>query len=384
MKITKNLHFIPFKYEKVNIKFFKLFHKITKQKNEILNSLSKNYQNNYTKNLISGLKRFKFINLIGIGGSSLGALSIYKFLKKKIKINIEFFDSLNEIVINKKNKNSLNVVISKSGNTLETIVNSNILFQKKNNVFITENNDSYLISLANKLKATIIEHNNFIGGRYSVLSEVGMLPSELMGLDPKKFRVYDKLIKNKKFINALLINVSNTLNLIKNKKTNSIILNYDKDSEELFFWYQQLIAESLGKEGKGVLPIISNMPRDNHSLMQLYLDGPKTNFYTFFFVDQKYKNKINNKIILKSHNYLKDKYIFDIKKSQFNATQSVFKKVGIPFRTFIINRKDESSLGELFCFFILETILLGQALGINPFNQPKVELIKKETLKNLT
>ena len=70
--------------------------------------------------------------------------------------------------------------------------------------------------------------------------------------------------------------------LIKKKKFNSIILNYDEKSTDLFYWYQQLIAESLGKKNKGILPIISNMPKDNHSLMQLYLDGPKNNFFTFF------------------------------------------------------------------------------------------------------
>ena len=210
-----------------------------------------------------------------------------------------------------------------------------------------------------------------------------MLPAELMGLDPKKFRVYDNLMKNKKFVESLIINVSNTIELIKKKKSNSIILNYDEDSKDLFYWYQQLIAESLGKKGKGILPIISNLPRDNHSLMQLYLDGPKTNFYTFFFVNQKYINKINKDLLLNSHSYLGNQNIFDIKKSQFKATQSVFRKNNIPFRTFILNNRSESSLGELFCFFILETILLGHALKINPYDQPKVELIKIETKKNL-
>ena len=103
----------------------------------------------------------------------------------------------------------MNLIISKSGNTLETIVNTNLHLKKKNkNIFITENKPSYLFNLAKKLKAEIIYHNNFIGGRYSVLSEVGMLPAELMGLDPKKFRQFNNLIKNKNFINSLVINVT--------------------------------------------------------------------------------------------------------------------------------------------------------------------------------
>ena len=82
-------------------------------------------------------------------------------------------------------------------------------------------------------------------------------------------------------------NVNSTLELIKKGKYLSIILNYDHKSENLFKWYQQLIAESLGKKSKGILPIISTMPKDNHSLLQLYLDGPKKNFFTFFNVVEK-------------------------------------------------------------------------------------------------
>ena len=126
-----------------------------------------------------------------------------------------------------------------------------------------------------------------------------MLPAELMGLNPKKFRRFNKLIKNKKFIESLITNVSNIFNLHKQKKFNSIILNYDERSTNLFYWYQQLVAESLGKKGKGLLPVVSTMPKDNHSLMQLYLDGTKNNFFTFFFVEDKFKNKIQNRYLLK-------------------------------------------------------------------------------------
>ena len=150
---------------------------------------------------------------------------------------------------------------------METISNSNIIIKKNDkNIFITEEKNSYLLSLAKKLKAEIVHHNNFIGGRFSILSEVGMLPAELMGLNEKKFKQINNVIKNKKFINQLIVNVSNTLNFLKQKKYNSIILNYDESSNSLFRWYQQLIAESLGKKNNGILPIISSMPKDNHSL----------------------------------------------------------------------------------------------------------------------
>ena len=125
------------------------------------------------------------------------------------------------------------------------------------------------------------------------------------------------------------------------------------------------------------------MPKDNHSLMQLYLDGPKNNFFTFFYVKEKNSPKIINKEILSSYKYLKNKDINQIIFSQKSATENVFLKKNIPFRSFEILNRDEKTLGELFCFFILETILIGRALKINPYNQPSVELIKKETSRIL-
>jgi len=204
-----------------------------------------------------------------------------------------------------------------------------------------------------------------------------------MGLKPEKFRQLNNLIKNKKFIDALITNVSSIIFYLKNKKFNSVIINYDESSTNLFNWYQQLVAESLGKKKLGILPIVSNMPKDNHSVMQLYLDGFQKNFFTFFFVKEKNSIKIRNNTILSDYEYLKNKDLNKIMYAQKNATENVFRKKNIPFRSFEINKRDERSLGELFCFFILETILIGKCLNINPFDQPAVELIKKETKKIL-
>jgi len=170
----------------------------------------------------------------------------------------------------------------------------------------------------------------------------------------------------------------------KKKKFNSVIINYDEKSINLFNWYQQLVAESLGKKGLGVLPIVSTMPKDNHSVMQLYLDGFKNNFFTFFYVKEKKSLSLNNSIILPEQNYLRNKKLDEIIFAQKKATENVFIRKKIPFRSFEINYRNEKTLGELFSFFILETILIGRALKINPFNQPAVELIKNETKKILT
>jgi len=143
------------------------------------------------------------------------------------------------------------------------------------------------------------------------------------------------------------------------------------------------VAESLGKNKDGILPTLSVMPRDNHSLMQYYLDGVENHFFTLFFVKEKNSPKLKNNQILHTHNYLKNKSINDIAFSQFKATEQVLKSRNIPFRSFVVDKRDEMVLAELFIFFILETILLGKFLKINPFDQPAVELIKKDTIKIL-
>jgi len=383
--LTKNIRYRNFsiKNNLTNIK--KDLKLLLSQNIGALKSLKNSFKYNYSKNLVKKLKKISNVRIIGMGGSNLGAEAIYNFLGDKVKKNFIFTNNLtnNQKLFNNK-KNILNLVISKSGNTLETISNVNILIKKSDqNVFITEKKDSYLKNLAKKLKAEIIEHKNFIGGRYSVLSEVGMLPAELMGLNQRKFKQLNNLIKNKNFINNLVKNVDSTISLLKKGRLNSVILNYDEQSKSFFKWYQQLVAESLGKKSKGILPIISTMPKDNHSLMQLYLDGPKNNFFTFFNVKNKKNFKIKSDTILASHKYLRNKDIGKIIEAQKLATEKIFAKKKIPFRSFeILNRKEET-LGELFCFFILETILIGRALKVNPFDQPSVELIKEETKKIL-
>ena len=382
--ITSGIFFKNFELKKKSLDIKKKLKILIKENNNIIQSLKEDYNDSFKKIEFKNYKHFKNIRIIGMGGSSLGTEAIYSFLKHKIKKNFLFKNNLFSKNKKSSNKKSLNLIVSKSGNTIETIVNSNIYIKKKDkNIFITENKKNYLRLLGEKLKAEIVDHNNFIGGRYSVLSEVGMLPAELMGLSSKKFRQFNNLIKNKNYLNALISNVSSTIYFLKNRKFNSIIINYDQRSENLFYWYQQLIAESLGKNKKGLLPVISNMPKDNHSVMQLYLDGFKNNFFTFFYVRENNSTKIVNKDILPFYNLIKNKSAADIIFAQKKASEDIFKKKNIPFRSFEIKKRDEKTLGELFCFFILETILIGKALKIDPYNQPAVDSIKERTKKIL-
>ena len=383
--LTSSISFVNFKekikYTKVKKNLKLIIDK--KNQNQVIKSLSKNYKYSFKKKKLDKYRKFSNFRVIGMGGSILGTQSIYEFLKNSIKKNFLFIDNLQNYK-KKEKKRFTNLIVSKSGNTIETIVNSNILIKKKEkNIFITENKKNYLYLLAEKLKAEIIHHNNFIGGRYSVLSEVGMLPVDLMGLKSQNFKQFNSLIKNKKFLNALIENVSSILFFIKRKKFNSVIINYDEKADSLFKWYQQLVAESLGKNKNGLLPIVSNMPKDNHSVMQLYLDGFQNNFFTFFYVHENQSDKINNKLILSPQKFLKNKHVSKIKYAQKKASENVFGKKKIPYRSFEIKKRDEKTLGELFTFFILETILIGKCLNLNPFDQPAVELIKKETRKLL-
>ena len=206
MILTRNIFLKNFK-NKVNTKNInKDLAKFIKNKNQILNSLSNEYKYSYSNIFIKKFKnKFSSLRIIGMGGSILGMKAIYNFLKFKIKKKIFFVDNLVSYRKNVKEKNYLNLIISKSGNTLETISNVNLLINKKTkNIFITENKDNYLRKLAHKLKSEIVDHNDFIGGRYSVLSEVGMLPASLVGLNEKKFKQFNNLVKNKKFINAIV------------------------------------------------------------------------------------------------------------------------------------------------------------------------------------
>ena len=379
--LTKNIKFINFKKEKVNQKKINKLKNINwLQKFPLLSSYCDNYKYSYSRKYVKNLRKYKIFRIIGMGGSVLGTRAIYDFLRDKVKKKFIFLDNLKPKVVNKES--AVNLIITKSGETLETISNFYILNKKKQkkNIFITEHKESYATRLAQNIKADLIEHKNYIGGRYSVLSEVGMLPAELMGLNERKFKQFNKLINNKNFLHSLIINVDVILNLIKKGKFNSIIINYDENSDNLFRWYQQLISESLGKKSKGLLPLISSMPKDNHSLLQYYLDGPKKNFYTFFNVDN-YNTEVLPNNILKSKFYLRNKKLDYILKAQSVASQNIFRKKKLPFRSFRILKRNEETIGTLFTFFVLETILIGKALKVNPFDQPSVELIKRETKK---
>lgn len=383
----------------LNKKLSKNFDKIFKEillkinhKNSIYNIFNKKLNLNFKFNKLKRFKKYQNIVIIGMGGSILGSEAIYDFLKKKIRKKIFFFDNLSIENISSlkgiKKEKILFLVISKSGNTIETISNLlslNILKKnKKNIIIITEKRESILYYIAKKFNLFFIEHRNYIGGRYSVLSEVGVVPSYLMGINilslNKNLKEYTNGNK-KMFLKDSVIKIAN---ILKSKKMNNLIyLNYEKNLEKFLHWSQQLVAESLGKKKMGFLPVVSNNPKDHHSLLQLYLDGPRDKLFNIFSYKNNTGRKLNTKNINISLKFLNNKSIENIKITQKNALINVFKKKDIPFREFIIKKFNEETLGELFAYFILETIIVGKLIGINPFNQPSVEQVKIITKKLL-
>ena len=399
----KNKNFIPIKYldkrisNKLNLDFEIILKKINKKIEDaqsIFNLFSKNYKFNFN---IKDLKRFEKYNsilIIGMGGSILGAEAIFQFLKKKIDKNIYFLDDLDEENINKLKKQlmfkkTLFVVISKSGNTIETLSNLfhlKILKNKaKNIIVISEKKNNVLYNLSKQYKLFYIEHKKHIGGRYSVLSEVGIVPAYLMGLDVinfrKKIREFLKS-ENKTLLKENTVKLANLI--IRKKYSNQILLNYAPQLDKFLYWKQQLIAESLGKNGKGFLPVVSKAPKDHHSLLQLYLDGPKNKFFTIFSFDQTKNTKIKVSKRNKEISFINNRSLNEVKNSQKNALILALKKNKIPYREFIIKNSSENSLGSLFSYFMMETIILGKLAKINPFSQPAVEQVKKLTKKLLS
>lgn len=382
---------------KLSKEFDKIFFSLKKEiknKKKTLNVLDDKFTFNFKVKNLEKFKKYKTIAIIGMGGSILGIEAIYNFFEIKIKKNVYFFDNLDENKISyfKKKENFskvLFIIISKSGNTIETLSNTFLLKilkkNSKNVIIISEKKNNELFNLSKKLNLFYIEHRNYIGGRYSVLSEAGVIPAFLMGVNITKLRskILDCLKEqNKKFLKNSSINL---VQLINSKKFNNLIfLNYAPNLEKFLYWCQQLIAESLGKAGKGFLPVISNTPKDHHSLLQLYLDGPKDKLFHIFSFESKSKEIINLNKNLNIKNFLNKKNLSSIKNAQKNALIKSLLKKKIPLREFKIKRLNEETLGELFSYFIVETVIVGKMLNINPFDQPAVEKVKFYTKQLLS
>ena len=356
------------------------------KENFFFNTLSEQYQKNlFLKKIILKKKLHKNILIVGMGGSVLGTKMLSSFFG--LDKNYYFLDSLNNSAVNdliRKDLSKFSIfIISKSGQTLETLTNCNIILNNFNkrkkeiskNFIIISERSNVLFNFAKKNNILFFEHNINLSGRYSVLSEAGLL---MFNLDYKKIIQGINSVLKKDLKKNLINNAATLLTLItKSKIDTHVSLIYTHNLLNYGYWHQQLLAVSIGKNGKDFTPIISECPKDHHSIMQLYLDGKRNKFFTFF-------KTINNKIDQPIKDYfdqkLKKNSLNNIVDAQFNATIKVFKKNLIPFRVILIDQKKPiQSFISLLVYSMLETTILCKALDLNPFNQPAVEAIKKET-----
>jgi len=163
-----------------------------------------------------------------------------------------------------------------------------------------------------------------------------------------------------------------------------VFFNYSPQLSDFVYWCQQLVAESLGKKGKGLLPIVSIGPRDHHSLLQLYLDGPKDKMFYILSSKNLYNFKVGKNYLDKKMKFLKNKKLNKVILSQRNAFVETLRKKNMPFREIHVNNFSEEVTGELFSYFMLETAMIGKLINLNPFDQPSVESVKILTKKYLS
>ncbi len=354
-------------------------------------------------------KNIENIMVLGIGGSSLGAKAVYEFLKpiKKLKRKLFFFESTDPLNIsNLLNKVDINkthfLVISKSGGTVETISIFKYIFAQNSNpehyTFITDIG-SNLDKFAQKLGSKVFYLPANVGGRFSVLSVVGLVPLSLCGINIKALLNGAKKINKSFFENQKLkdILLNKAIFYAKNHEKYNIncIFSYSESLKYFTEWFVQLWGESLGKKQKhsiyniGLTPIGLIGPKDQHSFLQLIMEGKKDKTITFIKL-----KKITPKIDIPniSLTYLETLDILNnisfnelINMQCDSVIEALLNTREIPIDEIIISTTDEKSIGELIYYYELLTSLVGILLDVNTYNQPGVEagkIILKEKLKS--
>ena len=349
----------------------------------------------------SVLKNFKRIVILGVGGSSLGGKTL-NAIANNSSVKIDFLESIDGNTIAKKLdeidlRNSFFVVISKSGETIETICQTLIIIEKfrenigndfsKNFIFITQDKNNNIARIAEEINAKTYYHPSDIGGRFSYLTIVGLLPAAFAGLDLSKIRNGAKNLLNN-FLNSNLEEdyiskiCSIQLYLFDQGFFSNVVMPYIDTLKDFTDWYRQLWAESLGKNGFGSTPINSMGTVDQHSQLQLYLDGPKDKFFTFI---TKKTHKVDFVIsdVKNCPTRFGGKKLSQIMEIEQNTTIEILDKQNLPIRVLEINELNEESLSALMMQMFLETILIAKVKNINPFDQPSVELRKDLAKKYL-
>ena len=365
---------------------------------DIAKQVSNKIQNKYKKLIIFGMGGSSF------GGQALCGTKFYQYLNKNLTTQIIFIDNIHyhnfSIFLEELSyQDTAFLTISKSGSTLETlsqILVTKSFFEKeiqkfgaKNFFFITENTDNPLSQVAASMDCNIIPHHLKIGGRYSCFTSVAMIPAHIVNINLSEYvlggkNIIEDFLNNGEqsivFKGATLLNA-----IIKKGYSNHVFIPYLQRLYQMIYWYAQLFAESLGKNGKGMTPVKAIGSVDQHSQLQLFLEGPKNKFFTF--ITQSTQN-LGNKIIIPQNvsniDYLNNNTLGNVINANQEATIKSLINKGCPVRRIHFHQFNDKALGEIMMFFMLETILLGYTTKIDPFDQPAVEIGKKIASTNLS
>ncbi len=331
-------------------------------------------------------ERFVSLVVVGMGGSSRGAKALHQAVGKE-NSRLLFLDNIDPDLLSE----TLRVIdwdktafafISKSGKTLETVSLMNVIFEElakrelpvaERVVFVGDRGNPFN-KLADELGAPFLEIPKEIGGRFSVFTAVGLLPTYFAGYDVTRFLegAYDLLETP---LPAFYLAASKYLHY-KSGRDISVVMPYSTYMNEFTEWYAQLWAESLGKEGQGQTPLKAIGTSSQHSILQLFVDGPDDKFYQLFFVNNRSSDVRlpENSLILP---YVGGRTLGEIMRAEFEGTLYALRQKNRPVVRFELSQLSEYQMGYLFMAYMVAVVVMAKLIGINPYGQPAVEIGKR-------
>jgi len=398
---SRSLAFIKDSYENATLPLFRLPE--ARDDLAVLEEIAQRYR-----------ESFKDVIILGTGGSSLGGRCLYAIVNE---ISLQCVEAPKLHFMDNVDPHSFAllfaslcpittglIVISKSGDTVETLAQLNITMAwfktalnaaeiASRTVSLVEPGDSMLRQIASKCQFTTLDHDPNLGGRYSAFSAVGLLPALIVGLNVRSIRqgaadVLQMLLQ-RTTPETCAPAIGAALNVALQQKSainNSVLMIYSDRLIYFGHWYRQLWAESLGKNGLGTTPIPFLGTVDQHSQLQLCLDGPKDKFFTSLMTDVSVTGKSIDASIFGDVDIgpLNNQTMGELLKASQKGTVESLIKNGHPVRLIRTKEVNETTLGALMMHFMLETIIAADLMGVNAFDQPAVESSKILTRDNLS
>ena len=341
-------------------------------------------------------QNFTDLIIVGMGGAILNPKAVLALSPKHSKVNIHYLDTtdpnvFDSVIMSLNLAKTAVIVISNSGETLETISLYGALFNsytekgignlQQHFYFIVQDTNNYLNNVAIKQNYAVIPHDLGISGRYSGFSTVTIFPGLIAGLNMQSFcEGANSILEDFWKYKADSTSCESMLDLFMINQPIVVNLAYNSKLAYFLEWYSQIISESLGKQKRGITPLAGLGPMDQHSMLQLYLEGPRDKLFTLFYVEDLSNSKVN----LSETHLVKGKTLHEVHKALFQATEISLKANKLPVRTIRLSDLNEKSLGALMMHVSLEVILYGLLIDINPFDQPGVEQIKTSAKKILS